>query len=143
MRITTKIKGEKELRRKLDKIDQLHRTKELPKAIANGALVAVLEAKRRVPVDSGDLRDSLHIGGFTKLTPAFRVIGIYGALPGPKGSGRHVGVLAGTKLPYAHLVEMGTRRSRAQPFLRPAVDGNVDKITKGVDQGLQQIIDEA
>jgi HK97 gp10 family phage protein len=47
-----------------------------------------------------------------------------------------LGFIFGAKADYAGFVEFGTRRSRAQPFIRPALDANqtrlVDAILKGV-----------
>ena len=143
MKVSVKMRGVEEIMRKLDKIDNAHKDKALPDALADGGVVLIEEAKRLVPVDSGDLSDSLHVGGYTELTPEFRKIGIYGALPGPKGSGRQVGVLVGSTLPYAPLVELGTEHSNAQPFLRPAADSQENEIRDAVDDALQAMIDEA
>ena len=143
MRTSVKVKGLDKLLKKLDKIAALHKQDALKDALAAGAAVAAQDAKRRVPVQSGDLKASIHVGGYTELTPDYRAVGAYGALPGPKGSGQKVGVLVGTKLPYAHLVELGTAHSMAQPFLRPAADGNQDEIRDAVDDKLQEFIDEA
>ena len=126
---------------KLDRLEELHKLDELPDALAAGALIAVEDAKAAVPVRTGDLQRSIHIGGYTRLTPDYRPNGAYGALPGPEGSGRKVGVLMGTRLPYAPLVELGTRRTRRRPFLKPAVDNNRRAITDAVDDALQEIID--
>ncbi len=142
MKVSVKIKGVEQLMRKLDKIDKLHQQDALADALADGGVVLIKEAKRRVPVKSGDLRDSLHVGGYKELTPEFRKVGIYGELPGPKGSGRSVGVLVGTTLPYGPLVEMGTKRAKAQPFLRPAGDTKENDIRNAVDDRIQEIIDE-
>jgi HK97 gp10 family phage protein len=137
------VKGVDALMRKLDTIDQLHQKDALADALADGGVVLVDEAKRRVPVQSGDLRDSLHVGGYKELTPAFRKIGIYGELPGPKGRGRSVGVLVGSTLPYAPLVELGTKHAAPEPYLRPAGDVKENEIRDAVDARIQEIIDEA
>lgn len=61
----------------------------------------VADAKDRVPVDSGDLRDSIH------------------AEPAEGGDGYTV--LAGdADVFYGHLVEFGTTHTGARPFLVPA-----------------------
>lgn len=143
MKVSVKIKGVEQLMRKLDKIDKLHQQDALADALADGGVVLIEEAQRRVPVQSGDLRDSLHVGGYKEKTPKFRKIGVYGELPGPKGQGRSVGVLVGSTLPYAPLVEMGTKRARPQPFLRPAGDSKENEIRDAVDDRIQEIIDEA
>lgn len=141
MRFGIDIHGLNDVVAKLDRLEALHKLDELPDALAAGALIAAEDAKAAVPVRTGDLKRSLHIGGYTRLTPDYRPSGAYGALPGPKGSGRKVGVLLGTRLPYAHLVELGTRHSARHPFLKPAVDNNRRAITETVDDALQEIID--
>lgn len=57
------------------------------------------EAVRRCPVDTGRLRQSI---GLKKI-----------------GDGHY---RVGTNVVYAPFVEFGTRRTRAQPFLRPALE---------------------
>lgn len=57
------------------------------------------EAVRRCPVDTGRLRQSI---GLQKI-----------------GDGHY---RVGTNVSYAPYVEFGTRRARAQPFLRPALE---------------------
>lgn len=143
MRTSVQVKGLDKLLDKLDQIENLHNQEALEDALAAGAVVAAEDAKQRVPVRTGDLKASIHVGGYTKLTPDYRAVGAYGALPGPKGSGKKRGVLMGTTLPYAHLVELGTSHSMARPFLRPAVDTNEDEIRDAVDRKLQDFIDEA
>jgi HK97 gp10 family phage protein len=58
-------------------------------------------AKRRCPVDTGRLRSSIT-----------HEIGI---------SGRSVEARVGTNVEYAAYVELGTRRTPSQPYLRPAL----------------------
>jgi HK97 gp10 family phage protein len=57
------------------------------------------EAVRRCPVDTGRLRQSI---GLQKV-----------------GDGHY---RVGTNVVYAPYVEFGTRRARAQPFMRPALE---------------------
>lgn len=61
------------------------------------ATLIVKEAKRRVPVDTGDLKRSIHKTG---------------------GAREGAGVVA--DMPYAGFVEYGTSRTRPQPYLGPA-----------------------
>ena len=137
------IEGLDELLGTLEKLGTLHRQKELDDALAQGGLVAIREAKRLAPVDTGDLKANLHVGGYTGLTPDYRAVGAYGALKGPIGQGRSRGVLVGTKLPYAHFPEMGTKRGvKARRFLIRAVDGKQVQILAAIDKGVQKLIDE-
>lgn len=142
MRVDIRIDGLEQLVDKLDRIDNVHKYEALEEGLAQGGLVAVEEAKRRVPVRSGALRDSLHVGGYTELTPEYKPAGAYGPLKGPIGKGKDKGVLIGTKLPYAQLVERGTRRMKAKPFLRPAADEKRPEIVEKVTEAIQGIIDE-
>lgn len=61
------------------------------------AMLIVKEAKRIVPVDTGDLKRSIHKTG---------------------GAREGAGVVA--EMPYAGFVEFGTSRNRPQPYLGPA-----------------------
>lgn len=128
----------------LDKLEELHSLEAdtvFEEGLARGAAKAVAMAKRLVPVQSGDLRDNLHVGGYTKLTPGYRAVGAYGALKGPIGSGKSVGVLAGSKLPYAGRVERGTKFARPHPYLRPAVDQSQREIADECETAIQKMID--
>lgn len=138
---TATIKGLGELLDQLDKLASVEADKEFEQGLARGAAVAVRRAKQLVPVKSGDLRDNLHVGGYTKLTPGYRAVGAYGALKGPMGRGKSLGVLVGSKLPYARRVEEGTRFARPHPYLRPAVDQSEREIAAECDAAIQAIID--
>lgn len=112
-------------------------------ALATVGAQIIETAKSLVPVDSGDLRDNLHVGGFTHLTPGYRPIGPYNAykrLPHPAGKPR--AVILGSKLPYAHLVESGGKRNAAKPFLRPAIDQHRQDIARAVDAAIDKVIDK-
>ncbi|RCW73811.1 HK97-gp10 family putative phage morphogenesis protein [Pseudorhodoferax soli] len=60
-----------------------------------------------------------------------------GAIPkgnpdtGPKGN-----------TPHWHLVELGTEQMAAQPFLRPALEGNVDQVVAGAATNLERELDK-
>lgn len=71
----------------------------IDRALETIGLLAEGYAKRACPVDTGNLRNS--------ITHAVE-------------SGEDA-VYVGTNVEYAPYVEMGTRRTAAQPFLRPAV----------------------
>jgi HK97 gp10 family phage protein len=143
MRLDVTVKGLDKVLDKLDAVDSVHKDEAFKEGLAQGALVAVKEAKRNVPIRTGDLRDSLHVGGYTVLTPEYRKVGRFGALRKPQGSGRGVLVYLGSTLPYAHLVERGTRKMQARPFLRKAVDEKQSEIVRVVDETMQTVIDEA
>ena len=74
------------------------------KALTAAALVVQSEAVLRCPVDTGNLRSSI----------------TYNVKPKE--------ARVGTNVHYAPHVCYGTKKMKAQPFLRPALDGNRDKI---------------
>lgn len=65
---------------------------------------ATQHAKDMTPVRTGNLRDSIN----------------------NRPSGKH-GQEIGTKVEYAGYVELGTRKMRAQPYLRPAAENYADE----------------
>ena len=138
-----KLKGLDKILSKLDVIGDAHKEKAFEESLAAGGAVAVSAAKDLVPVDTGRLHDSLHVGGYTKLTPGWRKIGKYGSLRKPEGKGRSVLVFLGSTLPYAHLVERGTRTVAARSFIRRGIDGSERKIMRTIDDKVQEMIDEA
>lgn len=73
----------------------------------------VASAKLRVPVDTGKLKWSIR---YTK-----------------QGKGRFE---ISADAPYAGHVEYGTRRMRAQPYLRPAVNAHRQKLINRIKQEL-------
>lgn len=97
MPVTTNTAGLKRIRAQLDGA--------LDRGAARGASMIADLARQFVPVDEGDLRDTI------RVTPK----------PG-SGKGQY-SVAAGNKdVNYAGFVEFGTVDSPAQPYMRPAHD---------------------
>lgn len=142
MRMSATIKGLDEVLAKLDAVDDVHKTQALRDGLAAGGAEVIDAAKNIVPVDTGDLRDSLHVGGYTSLTPGYRKVRRFGELDKPKGSGKGVQVFIGSMWPYAHLVEGGTRRVAARPYMRRALDTHEKNVLRQVDKSVQKVIDE-
>jgi HK97 gp10 family phage protein len=71
------------------------------------------EATENAPVDTGRLRNSI----------THEVEGRYAVI--------------GTPVEYAPHVELGTSKAKAQPFLRPAVEENINEIKKIIENGLK------
>lgn len=106
-------------------------------ALVAGALLAANDAKRRAPIVTGTLRRSIHIGGHTALTPDFEGHDI----GGNEVDATHAQVLVGTDVEYAARIEFGfmgadslgrTYHQSPQPYLRPAVDENLERIQQTV-----------
>ena len=91
-------------------------------ALFEGARILAERAAERAPVRTGALRDSAYAAGGGQST--YR---------GGRGYRKEIKPPAGTAVaafasPYAHLVEFGTVRMAARPFLRPALNEAADEI---------------
>ena len=80
--------------------------------------------RRLVPVDKGDLRDSITVTPPGQTTPSH-------SQPGGtrQAKANEVLITAGdSKARYAHLVEYGTRHAHAQPYFWPSYRASVKRI---------------
>lgn len=85
-------------------------------ALEKCGLVAEGYAKRLCPVDTGRLRNSI-----THTTRSE---------PGPVE-------YIGTNVEYAPYVELGTKRTKAQPYLKPAIADHVDEYKQIIQDELK------
>jgi len=131
LELSAKFEGGKEL---------VNALKQLPKALRKSALKSMLrkvakpvlaDARTRVPVRTGGLRDSLAIG--TTLTKRQRRFSI-------KTGDAQIFLGAGKGGAHAHLIEFGTSKMSAKPFLRPAWDANKHKALKDAQKILWAIL---
>ena len=111
----------------------------LARALEKIGLVAEGYAKRLCPVDTGRLRNSI-----THATATYRGVGIYQDGAGnvfndatANGTPQQNEVYIGTNVEYAPYVELGTSRTRAQPYLKPAVVNHSDEYKKIVEAEMQ------
>jgi len=88
--------------------------KKIPIALEKCGLVAEGYAKRLSPVDTGRLRNSI-----THTTDDDTVY-------------------IGTNVEYAPYVEYGTRYTRAQPFIEPAVVDHIDEYESIIENTLKE-----
>ena len=112
------------------------------KALEMIGLKAEAYAKLLCPHDTGLLRNSI-THAVSGQSPA---IGSYHADRGD-GSGSYSGsmpndffdkaVYIGTNVEYAPYVEMGTQRTRAQPFIKPAATGHAEEYMRIAKNCLQ------
>lgn len=134
---------------------------ELPKATARNVLRRVLTkraqpivdtAKQLVPVDSGQLRDSIAVStklgtkaGKSEFAAAMRaglgteaaVQAMRDARRAAQGQGSFAEVYVGPgRLPHAHMVEFGTSKMAPRPYLRPAWDSHKEGILDGIREDL-------
>jgi HK97 gp10 family phage protein len=108
------VQGLDKVRRRLVDIIPAKVRAEMERAMLESAELIVAGAKLRVPVDEGDVRDSIRH---------------HGVKEGRRG-GLYVAITAGDKstendgYQVARLLEFGTMKMAAQPFLLPAYRAN-------------------
>jgi len=120
--VNVEIKGVKELLHSLKQFPQNIQKNVITGAIRAGCKPIVNSAKSYVPVDSGNLKKSIGIvkrKSRDKTKIRFSVT--------PRRKGKYDGF-------YAHIVEFGTSKMAAQPFMRPAYESqdneSIDEVKK-------------
>lgn len=121
--MSVEIKGLEELIKKLNDLPDKLEKKVIRAAVRQGANIIKDKAKRYVPVDKGDLRDSIKVSGARaqKGVIAFRIRPTKN-----KQKGKSVF--------YGYFQEFGTSKMAAHPFMRPAYDeAGEDVLNKVID----------
>ena len=125
---------------RFDRIREVAGRESLAQAVLAGARVVVQEAKRIVPVRTGNLQRSLHVGGYGSDG------GLEGETTGTDIGGKttsdtSASLLVGTNVHYAGFVEFGTSRMAARPYLRPALDEHADDVAHVIGQELRKTLE--
>lgn len=137
LRVT--VTGDKELARRFDQLSAAMRGKTLERALVAGALIVANDAKRRAPVLTGNLRRSIHVGGYGAAGGLES--GTTGTdIGGNRSTATSAEVLVGTNVEYARYPEFGTSKMAARPFVRPALDENRDAVVREVDEALRDLL---
>lgn len=110
------VKGLSGLKRKMAAIPALVE-KRGREAMEKGADEIVSMMKRLVPVDDGDLRDSI---GWTWGDPPKGAVTVAKSKPLTKGNSRLTIYAGNAKAYHARWVEFGTQKMGAQPFFFPS-----------------------
>lgn len=136
--MSVQMRGFKELAEELEEIPRKLRP-EVFKVISETASDIQRDAQRRVPVDTGDLRDSIKVKESEKDLNAV-------IWPDYPKSGRTIKKgskksQSAAKVYYAYAVEYGTKTHREQPFLNPARDAAEEKFVERIDRILGGVVD--
>lgn len=122
------VEGVDKLRRRL--VDEIpkHVREQLETAMAESAALITAGARLRVPVETGELRDTIHA---TEVREG-------------KRGGLYVAITAGkrTKNNYntARIVEFGTMDTPAQPFLLPSYRANRKRAQRRMQKAMKDAI---
>jgi HK97 gp10 family phage protein len=97
------------------------------------------DAKRRAPVRTGDLKQSLKVRKYKKSLS----VAVEADYPKTakyrkgKGSKKSPG---GSRVYYAFAMEYGTRKDAAQPFLGPALEANEEEIEERILDAVEEAL---
>ncbi len=123
MKVTVKVEGLADLNRRLTQLPKAIQGRPLRTAVAAGGRVIQQEAKARVPVDTGLVRDRIRVMSMRQEQRNARAEVVVGVRRVEKNTRR-------TDPFYWRFIEFGTRFKPARPFLRPALE---NKRTEAVD----------
>jgi HK97 gp10 family phage protein len=144
----SEIKGLKELSKALKAFPQNVQNNILNSAVRAGAVTIQKEAKKNVPVKSGLTKASIII---KKRRPKSKNItkfslGIRRIKDGREWYEKNLNSKYFKDKPkdayYAHMIEFGTSKSEASPFMRPALESRADEVINEVRKKMQQRIDK-
>jgi HK97 gp10 family phage protein len=112
-------------------------------ATAAGAGVVRKAARQNAPKDTGNLQAAIVMKRErqTRLTEEYVVAVRKGKTRDAKAAKRGEGRL-GKDAYYARFAEFGTVKAPAQPFMRPALEDNVQAATDAIARRLKQRIDK-
>lgn len=100
-------------------------------------------ARANAPYDSKrtrgwHLRDAIFVDWGAENKPTV-LVGVRYGLTDLAG----YGIIPGTGAPHAHLVEYGSARSSARPYMRPAISQEAGAIASDIKRGLLKIVEGA
>jgi len=128
MKMQISVTGGAEIARKLERLAGRTSGQILENAVVAGALLVANDAKQRAPYKTGNLRRSIHVGGY-----ATEDLGDGTDIGGNKNSAHSAEVQVGTNVVYAAAQEYGTSRGvPAHPYLRPAFDENKEAVAEEI-----------
>jgi HK97 gp10 family phage protein len=125
MAIKFKLTGARALEKALKELEPRASKRAGDNALRAGARVIVKDAKARVPVLTGELRDNIAARMERKKSGGERSI--------------NIGVLRPVSRRF-HLTEFGTAFTPAQPFLRPALENNTGEVLGEIQDKMARAI---
>ncbi len=159
--MSMKLEGLKELDAQLKQLGSAAAVKTMASQIRKAMKPVLEDAKSRVPVDSGALRDSLALRVLKpNQTKTSSVMGGVVVRPnaGAKKALKHIKKFVKDKSERKklgkeflrqtgprrwHFIEFGTSRMTAKPFLRPSMDAAADKIVTDFRNELRKRVKRA
>jgi HK97 gp10 family phage protein len=134
-----KIEGLKELDEALGEFPKATARNVLKRVAVKSLQPLITMARQLVPVRTGELRNSLKIT--TKLSK--RQASIARREAAREGKSFYQTYAGPSALPYAHMVEFGTSKMKAQPYMRPAWDATKHQALDIISKELEKEINAA
>lgn len=160
-----KVVGMPSLARKFTKLERAAQHRILEAALVSGALVIQNAAKENCPYRSGNLRRSIHIGGYSQLSElGKKTVADKTALEGKGSTGTDIGkpdrsgarsqaaLRVGTNVVYAARVEFGfsgkdslgrVYSQAGQPYLTKAAAEKKDEAVKEIGDTFRELVRKA
>jgi HK97 gp10 family phage protein len=133
MKLKFRVEGLAEIEQGIKELTAATAKNVIKRALTFAGEPVAKDAAQRVPVLSGNLARSIIVG--TKLTKSQRK-------RAEKNSMVEVYVGAGP-YPHAHMVEFGSVHNAPQPFMREAIDKNLDAVIARFKEQLKSAMDKA
>ncbi|AHE55908.1 HK97-gp10 family putative phage morphogenesis protein [Sphingomonas sanxanigenens] len=139
-RLTAEVEGLDSLMRKLDQLPEAIGEKVQRQILMDAGEIIAELARDLVPVDTGDLRGSITVSdtivGYDGQGLTLGLGGTVTVYIGPQRNSKPDGW-------YGHLVEYGTIKMAAQPFMRPAFDSTKGQVQSRIRNDLAAAIAKA
>lgn len=130
-----RIQGLKALDNALNKLPENMRKRAFRSVLTSGGRVIASAAKKNIRTNrTGLLKKSIRTKSGVAGRAPYAVIG-----PSRSVQGTYKGKKT-VPANYSHLVEYGTSHSKAQPFMRPALDSSGPAVMKKMARGLERFM---
>jgi len=147
MSVNIEVRGLDKLLRRLDRIEQMPRTTAMNRALTAGAYV--VETNAKLLINTGTKSGNAYIrGGKTHVAsapgeaPATDTGMLVNSISTYSPLGAMNTVVVGATAEYAVYLEFGTSRMEARPFMRPALQDNLDNVVKAIKNELSRALME-
>lgn len=129
MAIDFKIEGLEELNNQIKKLAASLSAEAVEPLLLQGATVIADDMRSRVRVGpTGNLRRSIGAKQLKRVD---------------KNPAPAIAAVDRKIAPHAHLIDRGTSRAPAYPFMRPAVDNKGSEVANMIESGIAKLIEEA
>ncbi|MDO1560419.1 HK97 gp10 family phage protein [Brevundimonas sp. 2R-24] len=136
--MASRIEGVERLKRRFENMPKAVQ-RETRQAVEGEANRVADRMRAVVPVEDGDLKESITVTTEGRKTPSYSHPS--GSHIVPEGAAE---ITAGNgKVRYAHMVEYGTKKMQAEPFFWPTVRVERPKVRRNINKAIRKGLQEA